>query len=216
MTQIAMSGENPSLNPPSSVFPNSFLKWLESKKTNHSFTKKELESLRKEYRRLYHKAYYKKRKKNSYHLVVRMTKKEYMVLQGYAKEHNKSLNKFIKEIAFAYLENGYLPRDAKQLTRMENEIRSIGNNINQVVRRIHQLKYEKSILGSKNEIKGMQKLYETLLDYVVKIEMQIKENFKSTPQSLQQGLLEFVQIRSDKIDDLIIFLEKEKLKVEVI
>ena len=209
MPKDLLRGKAPS-EPPYTALPSSFLKWLETKKRKKPFSKEELKDLRKEYKRLYHKAYYYKRKKNNHQTVVRMTVQEHKTLNSLAKKHNKSLNVFMKESALAYANKSYMPRDPKQIDSVLQEIRKAGNNINQIAHQINKMKYRKVPHSIENEMKVIDNSFQTLLRYVEKIEIKAIEGFKSTPSTLKQELNEIVKIEPQKADELITFLQKKK------
>jgi len=185
-----------------------FVEYLKEHCGGKILSEEELEEMRKQYRREYQRQYYYVRKERENNLVVRLSRKESRLLKYYAEKHKaKGLHSFLKEIAFSYLENKYVPRDEKHLDEMTKQLNAIGNNVNQLVHRLHQLKYEG---GASQELNGLHKGYKILLSQVEQLKNEVVTTLSSCPLDLRTALLEVIESSSDKIDELIAYLEKCK------
>lgn len=135
---------------------------------NQETPKEKVEELKKTYQKSYHHYYYKLRKNREKRLETRLSFTEYRTLQKWAKRHKrKHLAPFLKEMAFAYLNETYIEKDPALTESLLLQIRRIGNNVNQVVQSMHSTrdysnaKYYESLTSSIEEVRSEVKAFIT-------------------------------------------------------
>lgn len=99
----------------------------------------EQDDKRKEYQRQYHKEYSKKKKA----VKVFFDPKDYVALEKVAQKENKAVATFIREATFAEARHLHLyPQSLEnELREGVKNIRSIGNNINQIAKHANEQGY---------------------------------------------------------------------------
>ncbi|MGB0524628.1 MAG: plasmid mobilization relaxosome protein MobC [Flammeovirgaceae bacterium] len=145
---------------------------------------------RKQYIRAYHDQYKKEVKRTS----VTLSKEEHKQIESAAKRHQIKVATFIKACTLAYLEGQYiLPEDTK-VQALELGIRKIGNNINQIVRKLHGHKYVNAddIEGMQHKLHELEALISNSLRRPERISTLLEQHIKQNPEMLTQLEL-FVQ-----------------------
>ncbi|HNR21209.1 MAG TPA: hypothetical protein PKN75_15090 [Bacteroidia bacterium] len=92
---------------------------------------------KQEYRKKYFTAYKRKQRESKFEFTVVLDKSngEFDVINKAAKNHKQSVSSFLKEAAFAYLQNRFIVPDAYQLARMEQMLSTCLNEIKSVAER---------------------------------------------------------------------------------
>lgn len=170
---------------------------------HRNVSESKLDSLKKEYYRQYHREYRKrlKREQSKKQVTIRLNQDEFKKITLSKIQHNKSsLASFIVKSAIAYIDQAYLPHNEDDIRKLILEINKIGNNVNQIVHKLHiQLQY-KSLNGDWDDsMQNLTKLmvgYELLVDRVQILETTIRE-FVMSPPPIINGA-RWVDIKSDK------------------
>ena len=161
----------------------------------------EREDHKKRYRQLYHRHYARQRRQDRVRLENTLTKAEYRKLKGFAQRYKQdSLNRFVLDCAFSYLEKESMDHDPEQTLQLIYQIRAIGNNINQVVHGLHR---------TRNYVQ--QEAYRTLQHQVNLIEQKIENQRKITP-CLKSELEKLFAAVPESIADFENFLVTMKAK----
>lgn len=179
----------------------SLQQYLDNKGVTNDTMPDMIEAYRKEYKRLYHRLYAQKRRQEKVRFENTLTKAEYRKLKSFAKRYRrKSLNRFMLDCAFAYLENEYIDHNPELTLALGREIRAIGNNVNQVVHQLHRTRdYQ-----NKN-------FYELIRDQIKTLQLVVKD-FLSHPPNLKTELETLFQQIPESIHDFEHFLETMKAK----
>ncbi len=98
----------------------------------------ELKSFKESHRREYIQDYQKRYRAQNKRVTFFLSKEQYASLEPVAKSQGMKVGAYVREAAFAYLNQVFLLPDDDQVHQLEIGIRRIGNNINQVVHRFHQ------------------------------------------------------------------------------
>lgn len=190
---------------------NSFIEYIKWKRQckEKIYSNEELKELKKEFRKLYQRAYYHERKKREHRVSIRLSHKEIKEISFYAQRHNGlSMNRFIKSTCLAYLENRYLLRNLKPVEDLISEVRKIGNNINQLVRVSHQkLNASKFQSIQEKDLKQLCGISGKALSVVIQTQRLIERKMESLPQRLDVALDEFLKSNPERISPLIKKLE---------
>ncbi len=97
----------------------------------------DVDTLKKQYKKAYYREY-NRRRIGGKKLTIRLTKKQYKKIQELKKNYPKySLNMLMVESIVAYQEKKYLPHNPEEIRKLKVSIDKIGNNINQVVHKMH-------------------------------------------------------------------------------
>lgn len=175
----------------------------------------EITAAKKAYLKLYHQSYYQERKNRQKRFTVRMAFDEYDRLEKFTNLHGElSVNQFIKAAAFAYLDQHYIPRHPAQIEKATIAFSRIGNNINQVVRTIHQSKKYHDFMGYAGAPQTLQVLevrYTELVHEVESLREELRSFFSQPPQSIGTALVTYLQEDPqaiDQIQQLILQLKK--------
>ena len=110
----------------------SFQEYLLANNLVDKLTIEERLALQKKWRNAYQKEYHQKYGKKRIRKTITLTKQENTILVTAAKKHKKTLNDFLKESAFAYLNQYYIVPNEKQVQEAIVQMRKIGTLINQV------------------------------------------------------------------------------------
>ena len=94
-----------------------------------------LEYARKTYRKAYYKNYYQTQKKYKIQRRLTFTKKQDALVVEIAKRYGKTPSGFIRSCVLSYL--GEPLPSCRELAKLLQQIRRIGNNINQITRNFH-------------------------------------------------------------------------------
>jgi len=162
----------------------------------------DITQLKRDYKKAYHREYNQRRigyKK----LTIRLTNKEYKKLISLKKDYtNYSLNKLIIESVISYQEHKYLPHNPEETRKLIVSIDKIGNNVNQVVHKMHlsSLRLNSEIGTIETDKKNLHRI---LKGYKIMGD-QLKELKKSLEAYLRQPNhklinLDWEEIRYDKI-----------------
>ncbi len=189
--------------------------FLKAHGVTHETSAAEVEELKAEYMRQYHQHYYQKRKQSEHRFTVRLTPQEYTHLRSYADAHNeKSLNKFVKQAALAYLNQQYISRQPELIAGLIKEIRSCGRLINQVVQKIHwQLKRDRLTGAAKDTRTYMERLenrYQAIHEQVNQMEYRIAEYEQSPPPKLGKVVWVYLKAHPETVEPLHQLLEDFK------
>ncbi len=160
-----------------------------------------IERLKKTYRREYLREYRKRSRSSLKRLTIGFSKDDHRKLKLASKDHHRSLSEFIRNAAIAYIEQGYLPHDVKQIKDLTLNLQRIGNNINQITRRLHVIIKIKSIDGSTDTItidklKRLEKGLVFLIEQVTSIKEKVESYLDAPPPSLLS--LSWEKMRSDR------------------
>ena len=158
-------------------------------------------NLKKEYQKLYQKEY-NRRRKEKIRITLRLNKKEYETIQSAKQKYLKrSMNKFIIDSSIAYTNNEFLQHDPSALKNLNSSINKIGNNINQIVHKLHLqiFQTEKNNASADFSMETLYRLldgYEELLKELNLLKQEIKLSLKNPPASILE--LEWQEVRKDK------------------
>ena len=152
----------------------------------------QVEKAKKFYRKNYLKQYYHENKHLRQRKNITFSLEEYDLIEDQAKDHDMKVAAFIREAILAYIEGEVLlPQDHISKGVM-HEINKIGNNINQLVRYIHQRSNitKEDIFSLKNDLQVIEgfikQQYQTppnLID-IVKDRMKHNPNFEQQIRTL--------------------------------
>ena len=93
--------------------------------------------LKQAYKKAYHKEYNQRRKKGK-SLRLRLSNDEYKKIKKlHASYKQYSLNKLLVSAILAYESKNYLSHNLKEIEQLRIDVNKIGNNINQVVHKLH-------------------------------------------------------------------------------
>ena len=118
----------------------SLYQYLDRMLHEYETTPSVLAEAKRQYRKLYQKDYQKKFRKNNIRKDIYFTPQEFSRLSKVAKHHKVSVPRLCKELSFAYLDSQFVLPDDKQIRRLELYLRGVTNNLNQLVRYVHQRK----------------------------------------------------------------------------
>lgn len=158
-----------------------------------------LANAKREYRKSYQKNYQKKFRKNNVRKDIYFTPQEFSRLAKVAKQHKVSVPRLCKEFTFAYLNSKFVLPDDKQIRRLELYLRGVTNNLNQLVRYIHQRK-DLSVID-----------ISTLREQVNEMENHISTTLRS-PVNLQEYLERLVQQKPEVLSVLHYIIETHNSK----
>lgn len=179
--------------------------YLEAQGVSEETSAEEIARHKQAYQRLYHQQYYHERKQNEKRFSLRLKPHEYQQLKSYAGKHEKKLGVFIKQAALAYLEQGYVPRNAEAIEHLQKDIRKAGHNINQIVHSIHR-NIRWSELSGKNDVRiALEEYkvnYEKLVTKVSGLTARVESYFVTPPVNVADALWEIVRANPEKIPAL--------------
>lgn len=95
---------------------------------------------KRQYRKSYQKEYQKKFRKNNVRKDIYFSPKEFNRLSSLARKNKKPVSRFCKDLIFAYLDKHFVLPDDETVRQLELFLRGATNNLNQLVRYIHQRK----------------------------------------------------------------------------
>lgn len=185
--------------------------FLKEKGVNASTSTSEIHALKKEYERAYNRWYHKERRKQKQHrFTLRLSQKEYERLVRHAtKLEKKNLSDFIKEAAFTHLDQHYVRFDKKILIEHKQELRKIGNNVNQVVQSIHRMVRRKNLAGQVEDAQLYEVLqlnYQQIIQDLVQLQNEfsrfMEELEKKPPLRIDEALFLMLQDKPEKIIQL--------------
>lgn len=180
--------------------------YLRTQGVNDSTPAEEVAVYKRAYWKAYHKHYYQERKKQQHRLTLRLTKNEYRRFKVATNDHQLgSMNTFIKQVALAYLDKGYVPRHIQGIEKLSREVNAIGNNINQVVHTIHRTRKRDQLTGAYDDEKVWQQLqdaYSALAQQVVAMEEKVQVYMKKPPVQLSVALSEFITAHPERVGEL--------------
>lgn len=150
---------------------------------------------KREFRKAYQQDYQKNYRKKKVRKDLYFSPQEFNRLSSLARKHKKPVSKLCKELIFGYMDKQFILPDDQQVRNLELYLRGVTNNINQLVRYIHQRKdlhYEDivSIQNQVNEIEGV-----------------ISRNFR-TPDDLEGFLKNLLEQNPSSIYTLENFINK--------
>ena len=161
----------------------------------------EIERHRQIFRREYQKAYGRKRRQEKQRLSTEWSKFEYRKLKRFAKRYRQpSLNQFIKQCVLAYLEDEYVEHDPVLAKELKQQIRAIGNNINQVIHALHMSRdYTNRVYYDhvKVQVDVLQQLVHDHRQQPPKLREQLEKLFAQVPESIND-FQRFLDIMKDK------------------
>ncbi len=160
-----------------------------------------LAKAKREYRKQYQRAYQKEYRNKNNHVRkdIYFTPQEFSRLTKVAKQHNVSVPRLCKELSFAYINSQFVLPDDKQIRRLELYLRGVTNNLNQLVRYVHQRK-DLSVID-----------ISTLREQVNEMENHISTTLRS-PVNLQDYLERLVQQKPEVLSVLHYIIETYKPK----
>lgn len=110
---------------------------------------------KQEYRRKYFTEYKRKQRESKFEFTIVLSKSngEFDAISKAAKNHKQSVSSFLKQAAFAYLQNRFIVPDKYQLARMEQMLSSCLNQIKSVAERKEKFFFQREDkLGKMEEI----------------------------------------------------------------
>jgi len=114
---------------------DSLAQFLTAKGLDKTSNPDDIEKAKAEFKKLYFKEKQKEFRETHIRKEIYLTKKEFGYLIHHAEKHQQKLSRFIKNAAFAYLQNKYILPDDTQVRNLELEIRRAGNLWNQIAKR---------------------------------------------------------------------------------
>jgi len=180
-------------------------KYLAEKGISPSTPHSEIEELKKEYWRDYHRNKYQERKKREHRFNIRLTPEEYSRLRRVSKGHGRKMGEFIKEAAIAYVDQGYVVRNKKGIADLTSQVRSIGRTINQAVQKLHRRTafFQKSGNQSPNEeIQKLKSDYQLLVSEVEGLRKVLEGFMASPPLRVGEVLREQLEGNPERIQEM--------------
>jgi len=191
----------------------SLYEFLKSYNSN-ALSKQEVTELKKQYKKLYH-AEYNRRRKKPITFTLRIKKQDYKRIKTMQKNLNYgSLNKFIITTLLAYIDKGYVYPQDESKQKLINEINAIGTNINQVVHKLHMhsLRMDantETIDSSEENLSRILHGYKLLKITIDQLKVSIMD-FINTPQPALLGIpWNELQQDKQKLQPLIHLLQKQ-------
>jgi hypothetical protein len=157
-------------------------------------TPEELARAKQEYRKVYQRAYQKSYRDANIRKDIYFTPTEYKQLSKVAKKYHLSVPGLCKQLTFAYLKTEFvLPAD-NHVRGLELYLRGATNNINQLVRYIHQrkeLSYS-DIENLRGRVNAMETKVSQSLRSPINLQEYLENKIQQNPEtlSLLQYLLE--------------------------
>ena len=186
--------------------------YLKAQGVNSTTSESEIRAHKKAWKKLYHQNYYQSRKKREYRMTIRLKPAVYRYFQQAKKSHRrKRLNGFLPECARAYLEQGYIGHNVKEVELLNKQIRKIGNTINQVVHSIHRSRRHRSMSGSfagADILQELERKYTELVGRVGEAEQKIEQFFDSPATDVKSVLNEYVRSHPEAALELRTELDK--------
>lgn len=137
---------------------------------------------KKTFRKKYQQKYQAKRNMMQKRIEMRLSKAEYDFFLLKNKQYNRRyLGRFIKESALAYLQKEYVVVSPTTLATLIEQVKIIGNNINQCIHAMNALKAHHEA----SRYKALKKSVEVLVDLV-------QEAFKYPPELTGKRLSELI------------------------
>lgn len=169
-------------------------------------TAEQTEKTKKEKQKEYNAMYNKKLKDNgSKKITVRLTEKQFKKIRAHAT--TKGSATLIKKATFAYLDKVFI-YDESLWNDLISSMSKIGNNINQVARRVNQSAYHGVESPLNNEVKELSERYKALEKAVI-------ERF-TKPFDLETYLAKVVEANPQMMEAIKAIVQKlEKSKKEV-
>jgi hypothetical protein len=99
-----------------------------------------LADAKRQYRKEYQKEYQKNFRKKNIRKDIYFTPREFNRLSTLSKQHKKSVSRLCKDLVFAYIDIHFVLPDDEKIRSLELYLRGATNNLNQLVRYIHQRK----------------------------------------------------------------------------
>lgn len=159
----------------------------------------ELSRAKQEYRKSYQRTYQKNYRNTHIRKDIYFTPVEYKQLSKIAKKHNQSVPKLCKQLTIAYLKSQFVLPDDKQVRQLELYLLGVTNNLNQLVRYIHQRK-EFNI----SDIENLKVMVNTM-------ETKVSQSLRS-PENLQNYLENKIQQKPETLSLLQYLLENHTLR----
>ena len=152
----------------------------------HEVTVAELTKAKRQHRKNYQKSYQKSYRAKNIRKDCYFTPSENLRLSPVAKKHKMSVPRLCKVLAFAYLDGHYVLADDKQVHQLELYLRGATNNINQLVRYIHQRKdlSFNDILTFREQINEMEDHISTSLRHPDNLQKYLKTLVQQKPEIL--------------------------------
>lgn len=149
-------------------------------------TKDELEEAKQQYRKLYLKEYQKEFRRINIRKDIYFTPIEFSKLSSASKKFNMPLPRLCKELTLAYLNNQFLLPDDTQIRQLEIYLRGVTNNINQLVRYIHQQKRlsENDLSILRTQINEMEERISLALRQPLNIQEYLENQIPQKPEIL--------------------------------
>jgi hypothetical protein len=157
-------------------------------------TPEELEWAKREYRKAYQRAYQKNYRNTHVRKDIFFTPSEYKQLSKVAQKYHLSVPGLCKQLTFAYLKTQFVLPDDDRVRGLELYLRGATNNINQLVRYIHQrkeLSYS-DIENIRGQVNSMETKVSQALRSPVNLQEYLENEIQQKPEtlSLLQYLLE--------------------------
>jgi len=148
-----------------------------------------LKEAKAQYLKNYHRTYKKIRRQNLKYLRLELSKEDYSTIQKMASRHKMKVATFARESIFSYLNQRYLIPNNGEITRLKFEIRKIGTNINQVVRRFHQDKYPdyyRVVFDLKQKVNDLENMLANKFENPPNMIDLLEDIFRRNPETIQQ------------------------------
>jgi hypothetical protein len=139
-----------------------------------------LAEAKREFRKAYQKDYQRNYRKKKVRKDLYFSPQEFNRLIALARKHKKPVSKLCKELIFGYMDKRFILPDDEQVRTLELYLRGVTNNLNQLVRYIHQRKElnHDDIINLRNQVN--------------EIEGEVSRSFRS-PDDLEGFLKNIIQ-----------------------
>lgn len=157
---------------------------------NEQTSTEKVEELKQQFWLNYHREYRKNRKAKRKKITFEVSPQEKVFLEGKAAKNGMSMGRYCRESIMAYAHQKYMVPATGELERLMLEIRKIGVNINQSVKKINASKdgqsYEKSVMAMKEAVQFLQKKVHQELSEPPQLTDVIEAIFFSNPSEIAQ------------------------------
>lgn len=119
-----------------------------------------LAEAKREFRKAYQKDYQRNYRKKKVRKDLYFNSQQFNKLSALAKKHKMPVSKLCKELIFGYIDKQYVLPDDENVRQLELYLRGVTNNLNQLVRYIHQRKElsHDDIINLRNQINEIEEV----------------------------------------------------------
>ena len=113
---------------------------------------------KREFRKAYQKDYQRNYRKKKVRKDLYFSPQEFNRLTALARKHKMPISKLCKELIFGYMDKQFVLPDDEKVRQLELYLRGVTNNLNQLVRYIHQRKelHHDDIINLRNQINKIE------------------------------------------------------------